>query len=77
MKPYRKADLRGIGFESKTNDYLADNQRAFSMSNCSETMPLTQCDDCALRDRRIRQFERLTATLAQHIDAMRSREVRQ
>lgn len=32
-KNKNEADLRGIGFGSKTNDYFADNQRAFSVSD--------------------------------------------
>jgi len=40
MNKNRRADLCGIG--SKTNDYFADNQRAFSVSEYSEEVDAIQ-----------------------------------
>lgn len=71
MNQKRKADLRGIGLMLKTSDYFADNQRAFSKPNYSETMPAIQCSKCVIMETRLQQFERLTMLLANHIDEQR------
>lgn len=73
MRTNRKADLPGIGFNLKTSDYFADNQKAFSTENHTTFQPLYQCQKCSLIERRLRQMESLCRRLAEHIDLLEVR----
>lgn len=64
------------GNDGWKTDLTGGQNKSFSTANYNAMPTAVQCPDCELRDRRIVQFERLTATLAEHIDAMHSREVR-
>jgi len=71
MNPNRKAEATNFG--SKTV-FTGGERQVFSVSDCSEQMPLIQCRQCSLIEARIRQFERIAMCLAAHIDNQRRRD---
>jgi len=71
MNKIEKADLHGIGFKSKTDDYFTDNQTAFSAYDFTDFQTVTQCRRCRMYAIRVRQFERICDQLARHIDRER------
>lgn len=71
MRTNRKADAANVG--SKTN-FTGGEIKAFSPLNYRQVQFHSQCPNCELRDLRIGQLERLVATLAGHIDELRTSE---
>lgn len=73
MNQKRKADLRGIGLELKTNNFTGGETKVLSIRDYTIFDPLYQCKSCAIYARRLRQMENQCRRLAEHIDLSEAR----